>query len=148
MLPTFRVLALDKSLRALEVARQNIDFHRCASRVFPLCGDLLSPLKKQMTAVVANLPYISTAVLAKLQPEVAKYEPRVALDGGADGLRLLTPLAERATDYLLEGGMVALEVGEGQARRIEAILASNPRIKRTEVISDYGGIERVVVGFC
>jgi len=147
MVPHYRVLAVDVSQRALEVASRNIASHACGRRVFPVCGDLLSPLRPGVQGIVANLPYVPSAVLPTLQPEVARYEPRLALDGGQDGLALLRPLARAAAHYLSSGGFVALEVGAGQARNVEALLRTNPLVRRTQVIPDYAGIERVVIAF-
>lgn len=147
MLPGIRVLAVDISPGALEVARKNIALHGCEGRVFPVCGDLLAPLGAGVVAIVANLPYIPTDVLPTLEPEVAEHEPREALDGGADGLRVIARLAAGAADHLVDGGTVALEVGEGQAECVETLLKRHPRIGRTQVIPDYAGVGRVVMGF-
>jgi len=147
LLPDFRVLAMDVSPRALRLAEKNVISADCEGRAFLVCGDLLLPLRLKAAAIVANLPYIPTSVLPTLQSEVARYEPREALDGGHDGLRFIAPLVEQAPAYLEDGGLLVLEVAEGQARQVETLMKRQPGIRRTQVFPDYAGIERVVIGF-
>jgi release factor glutamine methyltransferase len=136
--PNARVIALDLSRNALSVAQRNAARH--APRVQFVRSNLASALRGA-EIVVANLPYIPTAGIPELDPEVARWEPRLALDGGQDGLdlvrELVTDCAERLRPRLL-----ALEVGLGQAPRV-ACLGRSAGAK-VETIRDLAGIERVV----
>jgi release factor glutamine methyltransferase len=142
--PDAEVLAVDVSPDALAVARANAERHGAA--VTFLEGDLGAPLAAHapLQLVAANLPYIATADLEGLSPEV-RAEPRLALDGGADGLALVRRLVAEAPALLAPGGALALEVGAGQAREaarvLEAAGFADVRIRR-----DLGEVERVVSG--
>ena len=80
-------------------------------------------------------------------PEVCRYEPHLALDGGHDGLDIYRRLAADAPPMLKDGGVLAVEVGIGEAHDVAALMEAHPRIVRTEIRRDLGGIERVVVGY-
>ena len=142
--PRAEVMATDVSPDALAVAAANAA--RLGLAVTFRQGDLLAPLRElpPFDLVVANLPYIPTAALVALAPEVQR-EPRLALDGGADGLVIVRRLIADAGAVLVPGGALVLEIGEGQAAATaEACRAAglcDVRIKR-----DLGGIERVVSG--
>lgn len=141
------VTAVDVSEDALAVARENAA-SESLDIVFAL-GDLLAtvpPPEGGWTAVVANLPYIPTADLDGLQPEVARWEPRLALDGGADGLDLIRTLVVQAAEALAAGGGLYLELGIGQSGDVQALLRE-AGFERVEARRDYGDIERVVRGF-
>ena len=114
-----QVTAIDISEAALEVAAVNAARHGLADRISFLAGDLLAPLLARGdagagTAVAANLPYIPTAAWDRLPPEVRR-EPRLALDGGGDGLDLYRRLLPQAAAWLAPGGLLACEIGPGQA---------------------------------
>jgi release factor glutamine methyltransferase len=115
------VCALDRSPEALEVAGRNAAALGVGDRVRLLRGDLLDALAgAAVDVVVSNPPYIATAELAELEPAVRRYEPRLALDGGPDGLAPTRRLAAAARDALVPGGLLALEA---DARRAEAAAA-------------------------
>jgi release factor glutamine methyltransferase len=145
-LPGLRVLALDLSLDALRLAGENCQRHRASDRVALICTDLLGAIHGQCDAVVANLPYVRSDEFARLQPEVRDCEPRLALDGGPDGLGVIRRLCVQLPQHLRPGGFAALEVGTGQAREVEKLLAAGG-LEETEVVADYAGIERVVIGW-
>ena len=140
--PDATVFATDRSPDALAVARTNAERHGVA--VTFLEGDLEAPLipHAPFDLLVANLPYIPTADLAGLAPEV-RAEPRGALDGGADGLALVRRLVAAAPALLAPGGALALEIGEGQAQETARLCAAaglgDVRVRR-----DLGAVERVV----
>lgn len=94
--------------------------------------------------LVANLPYIPSAEIAGLAPDVALYEPRSALDGGADGLAAFRALAPRLPTLLRADAFACLEVGAGQAPAVEALLVAVPGISSAGRVRDLAGIERVV----
>lgn len=127
-LPAARVVATDVSADALALARENAEALGLASRVAFLdvsqndLGDVLEP--GSVDAIVANPPYIPTAAVERLDPKVLAHEPRLALDGGPDGMALLRQVAEEASMLLASGGGLFLELDaeSGQARPMAAYL--------------------------
>ena len=143
-----RADAVDISPAAAAVARENAERLGLTERIDIHVGDLLAPLAGgRYDMILSNPPYIPTADIATLMPEVRSYEPHLALDGGRDGLTLYRRLAADAPALLREGGMIAVEVGIGEACDVACLLETHPRIVRTEIHRDLGGIERVVVGY-
>jgi len=142
--PDAAVFAVDVSPDALAVARANAERHGAA--VTFLEGDLAAPLAPHapFQLVAANLPYVPTGDIAGLAPEVLA-EPRLALDGGPDGLGLVRRLVASAPALLASGGALALEVGAGQAREAAALLTS-AGLADVRVVRDLGAVERVVSG--
>ncbi len=112
--PNAVVLAVDKSEAALKVAQENIRAHRLENRIRLLQSDIWENVMGTFDLIISNPPYIPTADLAGLTREV-KHEPRLALDGGEDGYQVTRPLCAAADGYLKPGGLLALELGEGQA---------------------------------
>jgi release factor glutamine methyltransferase len=148
-LPAARVLATDVSWRALRVARANATRHGVAERIEFLRGDLWRAVNGQAPAgsvdlVVANPPYIRSPELATLMPEV-QWEPRLALDGGADGLRVLREIVASSPDRIRPGGFLLLEVGTDQAEAVAALLAASGRFEPARLRLDLAGRPRVVV---
>ena len=143
-----RADAVDISPAAAEVARENAERLGLAERIEVHVGDLTAPLAgHSYDVILSNPPYIPTADISGLMPEVRSYEPHLALDGGRDGLALYRRLATDAPALLRDGGMFAVEVGIDEARDVAALMEAHPRIVRTEIHKDLGGIERVVVGY-
>jgi release factor glutamine methyltransferase len=122
-----RVVAIERALAALALARTNVTALGLTDRVRLVAGDTLSTLDTQsVDLVVANLPYLPTAVLASLMPEVRDHEPRLALDGGPDGLDQLRPLIADMPRVLRPGGALVLETaGNPQLRDVATLLASS-----------------------
>ncbi len=112
--PNARVLAVDISQKALEVAQQNIRKHKVEQRVQLLQSNLWEEVMGTFDLIIANPPYIPTQNLANLTREV-QHEPRLALDGGADGFEITRPLCQAADSFLNPGGLLALELDDGQA---------------------------------
>lgn len=145
--PRARLLATDISCGALEVARENAHRNGVGERVEFLHGDLLAPLLARGmvgvgTAVAANLPYIPSSEMATLPPDV-RYEPSIALDGGEDGLDLYRRLVPQAAVFLASGGLLACEVGPGQAAAFAGIL-DREGWRRIGIDKDYRGLPRLV----
>ena len=142
--PAVRVCALDLSAEALEVARANCHRHRVTSRVELLRGDLLAPLQGAVDLIVSNLPYVTRAELDALPPEISTYEPRVALDGGADGLDVLRRLLGQAEKYLRPHGEILLEIGAEQGGEARTLAARHFPAAVIEVHCDLSGLDRVL----
>lgn len=147
-LPQAFIYALDISPEALEVARENAKRAGVAERIFFLKGDLLEPLLSSaptreglLDAVVANLPYIPTEELKQLPKEVG-YEPRLALDGGEDGLEVIARLLPQAAVLLKPGGWLALEIGWDQGEKVKGLVQAIGAFTEGEIIHDYGGRPR------
>ena len=145
-LPQLWVTATDVSFRALLLARENCRRHNVGRRVSLICADLLAGLRGPADCILANLPYVRSDEFERLEPEVRDFEPRAALDGGADGFGPIRRLSVQVFDHLADGGFAALEVGAGQASEAAKLLRAG-RLSRIEVIADYAGIDRVVVGW-
>ncbi len=141
-----RVAATDISSEALVLARENARLHGVADRVLCLRCDLLAGVTGGLDFVVANLPYVRSRDIDQLQPEIRNFEPRAALDGGADGLCVIRRLSVQLFDHLATGGFAALEVGAGQAAEVENLLGRGG-LRGIEVLRDYAGIDRVVIGW-
>jgi release factor glutamine methyltransferase len=144
--PTSRVYATDISEGALEVGRENA-LRLGAYNVGFARADLFEGTERfgNVDLVVANPPYIAKDEIAKLAADVREHEPRVALDGGAEGLDLLRRIVKDAPRELVDGGVLAVEVGAGQAPAVEALFDARG-FKEVRRAKDYGGIERVVSG--
>ena len=144
-LPGLRLYATDVGDAPLETTRDNVKRLGLESRVAVLRGSLLEPIPRQrpLDWVVSNPPYIPSADIAGLMPEVSKHEPRLALDGGEDGLdfyrQLIPAVVERGAKGLL------VELGQGQAPRV-ADLFRKAGYTSITTWSDLGGIQRVVGG--
>lgn len=141
-LPDANVLATDISEAALTLARENAAALQL-DRVAFCQSDLLAAVDGRFDAIAANLPYVVAGEIDGLQPEVARFEPRLALDGGADGLDLVRRLAADVPAHLKPGGMLALEIGLGQASETARILGDAGMVE-IEKHEDLTGIERVV----
>ncbi|MDR3559934.1 MAG: peptide chain release factor N(5)-glutamine methyltransferase [Negativicutes bacterium] len=144
-LASARGVAVDLSAEALAVAGHNAATLGVADRLVFHQGDLWAPVKGQaFDAIMSNPPYITTAELAGLAPEV-RQEPGLALAGGADGLDFYRRIVAEGAHYLNPDGFIALEVGAGQAPAVGALAGEASGLKAVEVVRDYAGIERVVV---
>ena len=129
-----------------EVHLQNaaLDFTLLRSDMFSALAERTEDGElKKYDVIVSNPPYIPSAVVDELEPEVRDYEPRIALDGTADGLRFYRILAEESVHYLKPGGRIYLEIGYDQGESVPALLAA-AGFREITVIRDFGGNNRVV----
>jgi release factor glutamine methyltransferase len=143
-----QVSGIDLSEDAVAVARENASRTGLAERVtFQVAGfpPDRSEISGPFDAIVSNPPYIPEGMLGELQPEVRDYEPRLAVIGGADGMLLLRPLLERSGELLARGGLLAVEVMEGQSEVVAALAARGGGWGKAEVICDLAEIPRVLV---
>ncbi|MDP2959658.1 MAG: peptide chain release factor N(5)-glutamine methyltransferase [Longimicrobiales bacterium] len=145
--PFARVVATDASAGALAVARHNAGMTGLGARLDFREGPLFSPLQsgEAFDVVVSNPPYVAEAEAATLEPEVGVWEPSQALFGGPDGLVVLRALVEGAEAHLRPGGLLALEVGAGQAGLVMAEVEGRSGYDDVRVRRDLAGRERVVL---
>lgn len=143
-LPEATIYATDISVPALRVAEANCRRHAVSSRVKLLQGNLLEPLPQSVDMIIANLPYIRSDELADLSPEIRGFEPGIALAGGVDGLDTIRQLLEQMPGKLHRGAGLLLEIGQGQGEMVTALADRCFARADVELISDPGGIERVV----
>jgi release factor glutamine methyltransferase len=143
-LPKARVAAVDISAEALAVARRNAELNGVAARIEFLEADLLGFPVEGASLIVANLPYVRSGDIEGLEPEV-RHEPRVALDGGPDGMALIDRLLPQAFTALKPGGKICLEVGYDQAAKTASRL-KKAGFAGVETRRDINGVERFVGG--
>ncbi len=125
--PHATITALDVSPTALAVARGNAERHGVGERVQFVAGDGFAalPAGARFDLIVANPPYIPSAELARLQPEVREHEPHGALDGGVDGLDFIRRLAAEGAPWLRPAGRLLLEFGDGQSEPAASLFAAH-----------------------
>lgn len=141
-------IAMDRSEKAVRIAKKNARRHGVDLSISFFCADWLQPLKenkKGFDLIISNPPYVETDEIRRLQPEIRRFEPFNALDGGADGLDSLRRIIKSAHHYMKSGGRLALEIGAGQKKAIEMIAENESRYNDLVVRKDYSGIERVMV---
>ena len=143
-LPQAEIYATDISAAALEVARINCGKHRVEKQVHLLLGDMLQPLPEPVDIILANLPYVKDSELPQLSPEIKNFEPIVALAGGRDGLEKVRQLLPQAKQKLLPGGLILLEIGQGQGPVATALVKDYFPTGKIDLMPDLGGIDRVV----
>ena len=144
LLPDAQVVTVDNSHKALAVARENAE--RNGVKVSFVSGSLFQPFTGQrFDLIVSNPPYIPTADIDGLQPEVRDFEPRGALDGGADGLDFYRVMVPSAPNHLNPGGRLVVEVGIGQAEAVQGMFTTAGFVD-IFTAKDPGNIQRVVGG--
>jgi len=148
-LPQTKIYATDISASALLVAEMNCQRHGVNSQVELLQGNLLEPLPQPVDMIVANLPYIKDCEFKDLSPEIINFEPTIALAGGKDGLDKIQQMLEQIpwNPSTHRGGCSTcflLEIGQGQGEMVTSLISSYFPQASIELISDLGGIPRVV----
>jgi release factor glutamine methyltransferase len=144
--PTAWGVALDRSCRALALADRNRRRHNLQDRVDLVAGDWLSPVsasRARFDVVVSNPPYIPTGQIDGLQPEIVRYEPRAALDGGPDGLACIALIVNTAYTLLVKGGALFLEIGYDQFSAVQRLAAESGAYRDVTCRPDYSGKDRV-----
>lgn len=139
------VIGVDISPAALTVAAINAARHGVGERVALVCGDLFAPLApgRRFPLIVSNPPYVAQAEIDHLEPEVRCHEPRLALDGGADGLAVIDRIAAGALDLLEPGGRIFLEIGADQGQKVLALFTAEG-YGDVRVLTDWAGRPRVL----
>ena len=134
-----RMTAVDISEDALALAKENALANN--AEITFVKSDLFSHIRERFDLIVSNPPYIPTAEIETLQREVKDHEPRLALDGGEDGLDIYRKIASEAPKYLTRGGMIIMEVGAGQA---ESVIRLFKNCSYAMIAKDFNGIDRYV----
>jgi release factor glutamine methyltransferase len=143
-LPQAKIYATEISASALQVVEINCWRHGVNSQVELLQGNLLEPLPQPVDMIVANLPYIKSCEFKDLSPEIREFEPMIALVGGEDGLDKIQQMLGQMPEKLSYGACFLLEIGQGQGEMVTSLISSYFPQASIELISDLGGIERVV----
>jgi len=135
---------VDRSRRALSVARSNGLRLGLANRISWFCGDWAAALNERFDVIVSNPPYIAKVDILKLAPEIQAFEPNMALTGGDDGLDAYRSIGNDLLRILAPGGFACFEVGQGQADAVEILLA-NSGCRPIGRYRDLAGIDRCIV---
>jgi len=149
-IPEGTMLAIDLSASALETAKRNAKRHAVGSTITWLEGNLLAPmggrgLEGSVTAIISNLPYIQEADWPTLQPEVRLYEPPMALIAGPRGTELHERLLLESIPFLMPGGLLMMEFGQGQGAALCEKVMSLRAYRSAEIVPDEAGIDRVLI---
>ena len=133
----------DLSGKALSVAKGNVEANGVEARLVQ--GDLFEPVTGTFDLIVSNPPYIASAEIETLAPEVREHEPRMALDGTADGLFFYRRIVQESPSYLKEGGWLCMEIGYDQGAAVQQLMEARGFVT-VSVIKDLAGLDRVVSG--
>lgn len=137
------IVCTDISDQALDICHKNVALFSLANlKVVKSDLDTGLDSDKKFNLITSNPPYINTSNLIELMPEVIRFEPRLALDGGNDGLVFYKRLITTAQKRLLKGGRIYMETGHDQAKKIATMFFNSGFT--TEIIKDYSGVERIV----
>lgn len=142
------IYAIDYSQTALAIAKENIINTGFADRIILKQGSWWTPLEKwkgQISGMLSNPPYIPSAEILDLQIEVREHEPRLALDGGEDGLTALRYLAATAPDYLRSGGLWLVEMRACQGEKVAQMLENQGNYRQIQIINDLAAFDRFVL---
>ena len=137
-------VGIDISKKALTIAKKNSEKHRTKNKIKFLNKSLESRLYQKFDLVVSNPPYIKSSDYKNLKEDVKKYEPRIALDGGNDGLDLIKKVIYKTKDILKVKGILALEIGNGQFKKVSKILIKK-NFKIEHIIKDYKDNIRCII---
>ena len=147
-LPNCHFYCTDISLNALKIARQNAKAHNVYERMNLILGDLFPSIRSTQNLfhiIVSNPPYIPTDHIPKLSREIREWEPRIALDGGKDGLRFIYRIISQAHHYLNPQGWLIMEIGYDQSKKVYDIAVRSAKYSKIEISKDLSGIARVVM---
>lgn len=148
--PQATIHAVDSSTEALAIAQTNAKQLNLNPRIHFYQGSWwqpLTPLKGQFSGMVSNPPYIPSVMITSLQPEVARHEPHLALDGGRDGLDCIRNLIQTAPIYLKSGGVWLIEIMAGQGEQVAELLHQQGSYTQIQVMSDLAGLDRFVLAY-
>jgi release factor glutamine methyltransferase len=145
---TTHVMAVDISPAALEMARGNATEHGVAERIDFLGSDLFAavPADRKFDLIVSNPPYITTAEMADLAPDVRNFEPHLALEAGPDGTAVIKRLIPQAAERLTPGGKLLIEISPQIEKPVRALFEPDGRWELGPTIKDLAGLARVIQG--
>lgn len=149
MFPDWEVYAIDLSVDALNMAKQNAHAHGVQERIHWLEGAYLEPLLDSGIAVdmvVSNPPYIPSADVRELKEQVRDYEPELALDGGADGLEAYQEIIRQASQCERPPSLIAFEIGFHQREEVSDLLRQSFPAMEVSAFTDLAGLDRIVIG--
>ena len=143
--PRAKFQAVDISPAALDLARENARALGVEDRIDFIQGDLLEPLDPEsLDAIVSNPPYVATSEYARLPREIHDHEPPMALEGGRDGLSVISRLVQQAATRLKSGGILLMEIGENQAAQVRELMEA-AGFFNVEILKDLAGQDRIAV---
>jgi len=140
-LPEIKVIGIDSSPEAIAIAKENARKHKVENRCEFVVGNMLEPLKNKPDLILSNPPYIPTADIEKLDPDVKDFEPHQALDGGADGLDYIRKLIEESPKH---ADNLILEFGINQAEAVKEL--AQGKFSEIKILEDTSGKERLFLG--
>lgn len=141
------VTAADICEKALAVAQQNVLRYNMGDKVTLIQSDLFTNIPKGPYDIIfANPPYINSDSIETLQPSVKDFEPKLALDGGADGLFFYRDIISKSKDYLAPNGGLFLEIGSGQGEEVQSIMTRHGYVN-IDILKDLSSLDRVAVCF-
>lgn len=146
-LPLARVTAVDLSREALSLARENAELNNVFNRIDFLESDWFNQVEGTFDLIVSNPPYIAVEELASLPVEIREHEPRVALDGGRNGVERIEALTRRAREHMRPGASLLLEIGNGQGESVVERMREGGLVE-AKVERDLAGKERFVIAQC
>jgi len=146
-LPRVMITAVDTSVDALDLARENADLNQVSDRITFLESDWFERVEGVFDLVVSNPPYVAREELSRLPSEVRNHEPRIALDGGKGGVEAISRIAGGVREHLRRGGSLLLEIGDGQGKPVSEML-ERAGLVDVRVERDLSGKERFVIAQC
>ncbi len=142
--PSLDITAIDISDSALQIAKYNAKKIISHLNISFIQSDLFENINKKFDIIVSNPPYIPSDEIGSLMPDVKNFEPKIALDGGKDGLYFYKKIINSAPQYLNNNGLLVLEINPQLINSIKTLFYQN-KFKIIEIINDYSGFERVIV---
>ncbi|MGM0379001.1 MAG: peptide chain release factor N(5)-glutamine methyltransferase [Bacillota bacterium] len=144
MIKDASVTSVDISKKALEVSKKNAKLNNVFKKIDFIESDIFEKVDKKFDLIVSNPPYIKSKEIEKLQKEVSIYEPKLALDGGKDGLDFYRNITKNAYKFLKQDGILAFEIGDNQVEDVKKIM--NDSFEKITVYKDLQKIDRAIIG--
>lgn len=141
-----KIIGIDKSPDALEVAKINAEKHNVADRILFKEGDLLNNIEWEFDVIISNPPYIKRSEIDNLQTEIKKHEPIIALDGGVDGLDFMSRIISSAAEHINPSGLLFIEIGYDQGQDVLNLFSQTSEYSHFEVMKDLAGNDRLAFG--
>ena len=142
--PNCRIVAIDKSLKAIKVARKNAEIHQVGKKVNFLNIDIDKYFANKYDLIISNPPYVKNSELLSLDKDVKLHEPKIALSGGFSGLEIFFKIINKCKKLLKKNGVLILEIGERQGKELKKNLELN-RFNQVKIYKDLSGKDRCLV---